>query len=114
MRKNIISAGLKYVLFSSCILVCLTGVAQKIQLLDTTAIEKITGVKGKFNKGEYKITNPQNDLNVEVDGYKITPPMGMGTWIAFIPITIGSMIMGAIVLTEKDLKPVQQEVIRQG
>src|ERR1041384_5276972 len=114
MRKNIISAGLKYLLFNSCILVCFTGVAQKIQLLDTTAIEEITGVKGKFNNGEYKITIPQNDLNVEVDGFKIIPPMGLGTWIAFTPVKMGAMIMGDIVLTEKDLKPVQQEVVKQG
>ena len=88
--------------------------AQKLQPLDTTAIEKITGVKGKSNHGEYKITIPQNDLNVEVDGFKIIPPMGLGTWIAFTPTKNGAMIMGDIVLTENDLKPVQQEVIRQG
>ena len=82
--------------------------------LDTTAIEKITGIKGKASKGEYKITIPQNDLNVEVDGFKIIPPMGLGTWIAFTPAKEGAMIMGDIILTENDLRPVQQEVIRQG
>jgi hypothetical protein len=82
--------------------------------LDTTAIEKITGIKGKSNKGEYKITIPQNDLDVEVDGFKIIPPMGLGTWIAFTPSKEGSMIMGDIILTENDLKTVQQEVIKQG
>ena len=82
--------------------------------LDTAAIEKITGVKGKSNNGEYKITIPQNDLNVEVDGFKIIPPMGLGTWIAFTPSKDGAMIMGDIILTETDLKPVQQEVIKQG
>lgn len=88
--------------------------AQKLLPLDTLAIEKITGAKGKSNKGEYKITIPQNDLDVEVDGFKIIPPMGLGTWIAFTPAKEGSMIMGDIILTENDLKPVQQEVIRQG
>jgi hypothetical protein len=90
--------------------------AQKVktQPLDTAAIEKITGIKGKSNNGEYKITIPQNDLNVEVDGFKIIPPMGLGTWIAFTPAKDGAMIMGDIILTETDLKPVQQEVIQQG
>jgi len=82
--------------------------------LDTSVIEKVTGIKGKFNNGEYKITIPQNDLSVEVDGFKIIPPMGLGTWIDFSPIKDGAMIMGDIVLTENDLKPVQQEVIKQG
>src|SRR5437867_5449902 len=88
--------------------------AQKMPPLDTSSIEKITGVKGKSNKGEYKITIPQNDLDVEVDGFKIIPPMGLGTWVAFTPTKEGTMIMGDIILTETDLKPVQQEVIRQG
>jgi hypothetical protein len=82
--------------------------------LDTAVIEKVIGLKGKSNHGEYKITVPQNDLNIEVDGFRIIPPMGLGTWIAFTPAKSGAMIMGDIILTETDLKPVQQEVIRQG
>ncbi len=82
--------------------------------LDTAAIERITGIKGKFNNGEYKITIPQNDLDIEVDSFRIIPPMGLGTWIAFSPLSEGAMVMGDIILTEKDLKPVQEEVIRQG
>jgi uncharacterized protein DUF1259 len=81
---------------------------------DTTEIQNITNLKGKFNKGEYKITIPQNDLDVEVDGFRIIPPMGLSTWVGFTPYKDGAMIMGDIVLTEKDLKPVQQEVIAQG
>jgi hypothetical protein len=71
-------------------------------------------MKGKSNNGEYKITVSQNDLSVEVDGFKIVPAMGLGTWIVFTPSTNGCMIMGDIVLMENDLKPVQQEVIKQG
>ena len=82
--------------------------------LDTAAIERIIGVKGKSNNGEYKITIPQNDLSIMVDGFKIVPAMGLGTWVAFTPAKDGAMIMGDIVVTETDLKPVQQEIIRQG
>jgi hypothetical protein len=83
-------------------------------VVDTATIERITGLKGKVNKGEYKITVPQNDLNVEVDGFKIIPPMGLGTWVAFTSSPNGVMVMGDLILTETDLKPVQQEVIAQG
>ena len=82
--------------------------------LDTAAIERIMGVKGKSNKGEYKVSIPQNDLSVLVDGFKIVPAMGLGTWVAFTPAAGGAMVMGDIVVTETDLKPVQQEIIRQG
>ena len=103
------------IVFCVITLLSLNSFSQKTntQPLDTTAIEKITGIKGKSNKGEYKITIPQNDLNVEVDGFKIIPPMGLGTWIAFTPSKEGAMIMGDIILTETDLKPVQEEVIKQ-
>jgi hypothetical protein len=87
---------------------------QNFKPIDTAAIERITGMKGKANNGEYKITVPQNDLSIMVDGFKIIPAMGLGTWVAFTPSHDGAMVMGDIIITETDLKPVQQEVIRQG
>ena len=82
--------------------------------LDISKIEQITGMKGTEKNGEYKITVPQNDLNIIVDGFKIIPPMGLGSWAAFTPCGDSAMVMGDIILTETDLKPVQQEVIKQG
>lgn len=82
--------------------------------LDIAKIEQITGMKGVEKNGEYKITVPQNDLNIVVDGFKIIPPMGLGSWAAFTPCGDSAMVMGDIILTETGLKPVQQEVIRQG
>ncbi|MGZ3880296.1 MAG: DUF1259 domain-containing protein [Flavisolibacter sp.] len=91
-----------------------TVLIQNISPVDTSAVERITGIKGKYSNGEYKITIPQNDLSIEVDGFKIIPAMGLGTWIDFAPAPGGTMIMGDLVLTEADLKPVQREVISQG
>lgn len=88
--------------------------AKAVQPLDIAAIERITGLKGATNMGEYKITVPQNDLTILVDSFRIIPPMGLGSWAAFTPTGKGAMVMGDIVVTETDLKPVQQEVIRQG
>ncbi|THU39342.1 DUF1259 domain-containing protein [Niastella caeni] len=82
--------------------------------LDIQKIEQITGMKGAEKNGEYKITVPQNDLNVVVDGFKIIPPMGLGSWAAFTPCGDTAMVMGDIIVTETDLRPVQQEVINQG
>ena len=87
---------------------------KKTRRNDTTAIERIMEMKGKANNGEYKITIPQNDLSVMVDEFKIIPAMGLGTWVAFAPSKNGVMVMGDIIVTETDLKPVQQEVIKQG
>ena len=82
--------------------------------LDTATIATVTGMKGTVKNGEYKITVPQNDLHIVVDGFKIIPPMGLGTWIAFTPCGDSVMMMGDIILSENDVAPVQQEVIRQG
>lgn len=82
--------------------------------LDIAKIESTTGMKGVEKNGEYKITVPQNDLNLVVDGFKIIPPMGLGSWTAFTPCGDSAMVMGDIILSETDVKPVQQEVIRQG
>lgn len=82
--------------------------------LDIQKIEAVTGMKGVAKNGEYKITVPQNDLHIVVDGFKIIPPMGLGSWVAFTPCSDSVMVMGDIIVTETDLAPVQQEVVRQG
>jgi hypothetical protein len=82
--------------------------------LDIAAIEQTLGMKGTTKEGEYKVIIPQNDLNVWVDSFKIIPPMGLGSWAAFTSSPEGAMVMGDIIITENDLKPVQEEVIRQG
>ena len=82
--------------------------------LDIKKIEQLTGMKGAEKNGEYKITVPQNDLNIIVDGFKIIPPMGLGSWAAFTTCADSVMVMGDIIVTETDLAPVQREVIRQG
>lgn len=86
---------------------------QAIQL-DISKIEQALGMKGITKNGEYKITIPQNDLKVVVDGFQIIPPMGLASWAAFTPAPDGAMIMGDIIVTETDLKYVQEEVIKQG
>jgi len=87
---------------------------KKLTALDISKIEQVISMKGVTKEGEFKVTVAQNDLNVLVDGFKIIPPMGLGSWAAFAPATEGAMVMGDIIVTETDLKPVQAEVIRQG
>ncbi|WP_300440237.1 DUF1259 domain-containing protein [Christiangramia sp.] len=87
---------------------------KELNTLNIAVLEEALGIKGKENEGEYKVTIPQNDLKVTVDGFKIIPPMGLGSWVAFTPTNDQSMIMGDVVVTEQDLKPVQQEIIKQG
>lgn len=124
-RQNVISSNMrqKRLIKPSCIV--LIGLAMgcsnpvndsngpERKKLDIAKIEDVLGIKGTQKDGEYKVTVPQNDLSVFVDSFKIIPPMGLGSWAAFTPTADGAMIMGDIVVTETDLKYVQEEVIRQ-
>ena len=101
-------------LFTACGEATTNDPDQATKGLDITKLEQVLGMKGVTKDGEYKVTVPQNDLHVMVDSFKIIPPMGMGSWAAFTSGPDGAMVMGDIVVTETDLKPVQQEVIRQG
>jgi hypothetical protein len=113
--KSIVFFWLAATLLNSCGQVTSNDSSQENKKeLDMGKIEQTLGMKGVTKDGEYKVTVPQNDLNVVVDGFKIIPPMGLGSWAAFTSTADGAMVMGDIVVTETDLKPVQQEVIRQG
>lgn len=82
--------------------------------LDVPSIERIVGKEGTEQEGRYKVTVPQNDLDVTVDGFRIIPPMGMGSWVAFAPAADGAVVMGDVVVLEEEVGPVQRVVLEQG
>lgn len=82
--------------------------------LEINTIQHILGNEGTMQDGEYKITVPQNDLDVYVDDFHIIPPMGLGSWVAFAPATEGAVVMGDIVVREDEIGPVQQALIENG
>lgn len=82
--------------------------------LDIAAIEQVTGMEGTEQGGEYKLTVPQNDLEVTVDGFSIIPPMGMGSWAAFSPTEDGAILMGDVIVKENEIAAVQQTLIEHG
>jgi hypothetical protein len=91
-----------------------SAAGKQAKKLNVAAIEQVLGMKGQENNGEYKVTVPQHDLQVEVDGFKIIPPMGMGSWAAFSPTPKGAMLMGDIVVKGNEIGAVQQVVISNG
>ena len=82
--------------------------------LNVAAIEQVLGRKGSISGGEYKVTVPQNDLNVTVDGFSIIPPMGLGSWAAFTPTAEGAVVMGDIVVQGSEIGLVQRAVVENG
>jgi hypothetical protein len=84
--------------------------------LDTTQIDKLTGLKGKLSEkeGVYKVTLPRDDVKVVVDGWTMPPFMGLGTWAAFTGENAGAMVMGDTVLFEDEVNSVMSVALDNG
>lgn len=85
--------------------------------LDTAKIDELTGLKGKLNEkeGVYKVTFPRADIPVTVDGWKMPPFMGLGTWAAFTEGAHGdALVMGDTVLFEDEVNPVMSAAFESG
>jgi hypothetical protein len=85
--------------------------------LDTANIEKLTGVKGKLDdkSGVFKVSVPRKDLAITVgDHVKMTPPLGLTAWAAFMKMSDHVMVMGDIVLAEDQVNPVMSAALDAG
>ncbi len=84
--------------------------------LDTAAIEKLTGAKGKMNdkEGVFKVQVPRTDLQVTAGGVKMTPPLGLTAWAAFQKMGDHAMVMGDIVLLEDQVGTVMSAALDAG
>ena len=84
---------------------------------DTAPIEKATGMKGTLNQKEnvYKVSKPRPNMNASIDGWKIPPFMGMGSWAAFTPAGSGkAMVMGDNVLFEDEVAATMRAALDNG
>src|SRR5437868_1114861 len=108
IMKQIFTTGLMFASFTY------TSLAAD---LNTARIDEVTGLKGKMNEkeGVYKVTFPRNDVKVAVDGWTMSPFMGLGTWAAF---TKGAhseaMVMGDTVLFEDEVNAAMTTAIDNG
>jgi hypothetical protein len=84
--------------------------------LDTARIDELTGLKGKINEkeGTYKVTFPRDDEQVTVDGWKMPPFMGLGTWASFTKSKNGALVMGDTVLFEDEVNAAMSAALDAG
>src|SRR5919198_5735412 len=90
--------------------------ASAADALDQAKIDNLTGLKGKLNEkeGVYKVTFPRDDVKVVVDGWKMPPFVGLGTWAAFTPTKDGAMVMGDTVLFEDEVNAAMLAALDNG
>lgn len=102
--------------------VCLGGpllllVPVQAESLDTAQIERLTGLKGAFDKAEnvFKVSAPRADVKVNVDGWPMEPFRGLGSWAAFTPAGDGkAMVMGDLVLFQDEVNTVMSAALDSG
>src|SRR2546429_2845440 len=100
------------VVFSTVICLAISAA----QALDTAKIEQLTGAKGKMDEkeGVFKVSLPRSDINVTAAGVKMTPPMGLTCWAAFMKMGDHAMVMGDQVLLEDQVNPVMSVALENG
>lgn len=64
--------------------------------------------------GVYRVSLPRSDLKVTVDGVEIRPGLALGSWLAFHPHGQGLMVMGDLVLLEREVAPVMRRLAADG
>jgi uncharacterized protein DUF1259 len=82
--------------------------------VDADAIARITGLQPDVKGGVAKVSVPRNDLNIIVDGVKVSPFQGLTSWAAFQPAGDGTMVMGDLTLTEAEVNPTMSAALDNG
>ena len=104
---------------AACLLICglatiLAGNALA-QEIDWKKVDAALGRTGAaMPGGVQRYALPRSDLNVAVDGVAIKPALALGGWVAFEPAHGGAMVMGDVVLTETEIKPVMTQLLEGG
>lgn len=57
---------------------------------------------------------PRSDLHVVLDGVTIKPALALGGWLAFQPMGTKAVVMGDLVLTPEEVRPVMNEMVKGG
>ena len=78
------------------------------------SVEKILGRKGAVQNDIEKITFPRSDLNVVVGNVHVEPGLALTSWVAMKRMGSGVMVMGDLVLLEKELPPVEAKLLSNG
>ena len=82
---------------------------------DYSSVLATLGRQGDFKDGVLRVNIPRNDLKVSVEGVATPTPFGFGGWVAMEKGTGGmDVLMGDLVLTEAEVKPVMTALLNGG
>src|SRR6266536_5950285 len=88
---------------------------QQPSATDWKPVEQALGKAGSMQPGDvYKVSLPRSDLKVTVAGVELKPALALGSWVAFKKTGDMTMIMGDLVLTEDEVRPVMTKLQEGG
>lgn len=83
--------------------------------LDTAAISKAAGADAKAQPdGAVKIAWSRSDVPVTVDGMRLSPAAGLGSWAAFTAMGNEAMVMGDTVLFQDEVDAAMDAAFAHG
>jgi len=87
----------------------------KIETLPA-GMDTVLGKEPSKEVGFYKFSFPRSDLKVQLDGVTVDPRLAFTTWFSFAPMDQGgdAMLMGDMVLLEKELPGVEKKLTEDG
>lgn len=99
---------------AALVLASTTAAAQDMPA-DYAAVLKALGKAGDFKGNVLKVNVPRADLTVAIDGVNAPTPFGFGGWVAMTKGDGGvDVMMGDLVLTEREVNPVMSAVLGAG
>jgi len=84
------------------------------QINDWSKVESAIGRKGTVKDNILKVTFPRSDLKVTVGDVEVSPGLALTSWMGFMQHGSGAMVMGDIVLLDKEVQPVEAKLIEEG
>ncbi len=96
------------------VFVCIPIIAPAAEL-SADKVGEVMGVKATTTPdGVVRVAWPRKDVQVQVDGMSMRPPMGLGTWAAFQKSDDGAMLMGDTVVFQDEVNPALDAAFANG
>ena len=104
MKKNLFVLGFLFILFTLSI--SGMGGVYPVLAAEFSEIEKILGAKGQMQEGAFVVRFPRSDILVTIEGEPMPTALGFGSWTAWKEMGAEVMVMGDLVLLEREINPV--------
>lgn len=105
MRKVRILSGNRLFAISFLFISAIIGLTS-VYAADIGEAEKVLGVKGQMQEGAVVFSFPRSDIKVKIDGEPVPTALGFGSWTAWKAMGDEFMVMGDLVLLEKEINHV--------